>query len=102
MSGNALETAGTVSGGGTVAIALGWVEVNSTALSTIVMIITMFMMGAFYAASIYMRKIEVKEKAKSEVIKELYEKIGNVEASDLEKHAAKTMLKEVMNRRDQS
>ena len=100
MSGNALEAGGTISGGGIIAIAMGWIEINSTSLTIIIMAASCLMMGAFYYASIYMRKIEVREAARDAVIKELFEKILAVDATTQQKEEAKMMIKGLMNRRD--
>jgi len=101
MSGDALENAGTIASGGTLIVgSLAWIEVNSTALSVIIMAFTALMTAIFYIASLKLKRQDMKEQAKRQVIDEFYEKISNVEADTHERIAAKQMLKTVMNRRD--
>jgi len=105
MNGNALETAGTVSSGGTVSLAvtLAWLGVNATAIGVIIAILTMLMTGLFYVASIHLKRIEIEvktDKVKAEIMDEFYQKIASVETTDERKHEAKQMLKDVLNRRD--
>jgi hypothetical protein len=101
MSGNALENAGTIASGGTLVIgSLAWIEVNSTALSILIMAFTALMTCCFYVASLKLKKLEIMDKAKDELIDDFYQKISETESSSKEIAAAKTMLKDIMNRRD--
>ena len=101
MSGNALENAGTIASGGTLVVgSLAWIEINSTALSVIIMAFTAVMTAGFYLASLRLKREEIRDKVKDDLIDEFFEKISNVEADTHERVAAKQMLEAVLNRRE--